>query len=207
MICSVKQCVSRTIVASDLFLWKESHSLVPRIPLKKPNERPIILVSRALYVSITPIEKLSSKWEVSELVAAKKNIIGVYLAMWLALQHVFKLNLKQQLNALALSVMILNLFPGSRFIKLVNNTDSDIELSVYQCGVTQFTHTLKAQDTEEIKKKLFKKYITPHAPTTVFIEATNAKCEIKTLNPQDFTGYNELIFHIVKGNFHVKKIP
>ena len=203
MICSVTQCVSRTIVASDLFLWKESHSLLPPIPLKKPNERPIVLVSRPLYASITPVQNLSFKWEVSELVAAKKNIIGVYLATWWALQNVFKLNLEQPL--LALSLMMLNLFLSPGSIELVNESDSDIELRVYQGGVTQFKHKLKAHERDEIKKKKFKKYITPDAPTTVFIEATNAKCEIETLPPEDFTGYNKLVFNIGKGGLSISK--
>lgn len=206
MICSVKQCVSRTIVASDLFLWKESHSLVPPIPLKKPNGRPILLVSRPLYVSITPVEELSFKWEVSELVAAKKNIIGVYLATWWALQNVFKLNLKQQLNALALSVMMTGVLPSWGSIELVNESDSDIELRVYQRNQpTEFRRTLYAQKSDKMKKRKFEKYIDSAASSTVIIEATNGKCKRKALPPEDFRDFDKLVFNIVDGCISVSK--
>lgn len=46
------------------------------------------------------VENLSFKFEMEAEAAAKKNIIGMYLATWCALQ--VALNLKQQLNALAL---------------------------------------------------------------------------------------------------------
>lgn len=204
MICSVNQCVSRTIVASDLFLWKESHSRVPPIPLKNPNERPVVLVSRPLYVSITPVENLSFKWEVSELVAAKKNIIGVYLATWWALQNEFKLNLKQPL--LALFLMKLNLFSSRGSIELVNKSDSDIELRVYQCREpTEHRRTLCARASDKIKKKEFTKYIDPAVSSAVMIEATNGKCKRKGLPLQDFRDFDKLVFNIVDGCISVSK--
>ena len=204
MICSVNQCVSRTIVASDLFLWKESHPLVPPIPLKKPNERPIVLVSRPLYVSITPVENLSFKWEVSELVAAKKNIIGVYLATWWALQNAFKLNLKQP--RLALFLMMLNLFPSWESIELVNESDSDIELHVYRCQLpTGHSRTLCARESDKIKKVEYTKYIDSVVSSTVIIEATDGKCEKKALPPQDFEDFDKLVFNIVDGCISVSK--
>lgn len=196
--------MSRTIVASDLFLWKESHSLVPPIPLKKPNERPIVLVSRPLYVSITPVENLSFKWEVSELVAAKKNIIGVYLATWWALQNEFKLNLNQP--PLVLFLMMLNLFPSWGFIELVNESDSDIELLVYQCKEpTEHRRTLCAQKSDKIKRREFTKYIDTDASSTVMVEATNGKCKRKGLPAEYFRDFDKLVFNIVDGSISVSK--
>lgn len=205
MICSVKQCVSRTIVLSDLFLWKESHSLVPPIPLKNPNERPIVLVSRPLYASITPVENLSFKWEVSEWVAAKKNIIGVYLATWWALQNEFKLNLNQP--PLVLFLKMLNLFSSwGGSIELVNESDSDIELCVYRFQEpTEHRRTLCAQVSDKIKKSEFTKYIDSVASSTVMIEATNGKCKGKCLPLQDFRDFDKLVFNIVDGSISVSK--
>ena len=144
--------------------------------------------------------------------AAKKNIIGVYLATWWALQNVFKLNLKQQLvNAFARAVSVMMLMnPFLRSIELVNETDSDIEFFVNQCyEKKKFMPTLNAQKSRKIKKEEFKKYITPVTPTTVIIEATNEKYKSMPptlrLPPEHFTDYNKLVFNIVKEGLYVSK--
>ena len=105
MICSVTQSLThRTIHGSDLlFLRKES--LIPPMQqsslllpaLKKPANQRLTWVSRPLHVS-NSVENLSFKCEVEAEAAAKKNIIGVYLATWWALQNMVALNLKQQLK-------------------------------------------------------------------------------------------------------------
>lgn len=110
MICNVTQSLThRTIHGSDLlFLRKES--LIPPIQqsalllpaLKKLANQRLVLVSRPLHVP-NSVENLSFKCEMEAEAAAKKNIIGVYLATWWALQNMVALNLKQQLNALALT--------------------------------------------------------------------------------------------------------